>query len=514
MSKSHEFDAQFVHLPCGECRSIGRTESFGSPHFEEAEQVTERKFDAVNKLFQDSLSARVSRRDVLKRGAALGLAASSIAALSRAYGVSAQDATPSPVAAGSTLTAPTNLRTDLAGQKITVTLGADGPTVPWEQAACDLFASTTGIEVKRLAGPQSATDRLSQYQQLLGASASDVDAMMIDVIWPGILGAYAVDLSAAMTSEPYQYFDRIVKNNTVNGILVGIPWYTDAGLLYYRQDLLEKYSIAGPPATWADLETAAKTIQDGERASNPDFQGFVFQGSAYEGLTCDALEWQVSNGGGTIIDETGKVTVNNPQAIAAFNRAKGWIGTISPPGVTDFKEEESRGVWQGGNAAFMRNWPYAYSLGEAADSVIKGTFDVTLVPKGDGEGATNADTLGGWQMMVSKFSKSPDAATEFAKYLTSLEVQKSYAIEQSRLPTIPDLYDDPAVLAVNPFFGSLKDVFLGGAVARPSTVTSDLYNEVSTDYFTAINQILVGNVETEAAIADLEGKLNDIVAEL
>jgi trehalose/maltose transport system substrate-binding protein len=476
--------------------------------------VTERKFDAVNKLFQDSLSARISRRDVLKRGTALGLGAASIAALSRAYGVSAQDATPSPVAPGSTLTAPTNLRTDLGGQEITVTLGADGPSTPWEQAACDLFASTTGIKVNRLSGAESATDRLANYQQLLGASASDVDAMMIDVIWPGILAPFAVDLMAAMTSEPYQYFDRIVNNNTVDGALVGIPWYTDAGLLYYRTDLGEKYGYTAPPATWTELQDQATKIQEGERASNPDFQGFVFQASAYEGLTCDALEWQVSNGGGTIIDETGKVTVNNPQAIAAFDRAKGWVGTIAPVGVTDYDEEGSRGVWQGGNAAFMRNWPYAFSLGQAPDSVIKDKFNVTLVPKGDGEGATNADTLGGWQMMVSKFSKSPDAATEFAKYLTSLEVQKSYAIEQSRLPTIPDLYDDPEVLAVNPFFGSLKDVFLGGAVARPSTVTKDLYNEVSTAYFTAINQILIGNAEAAAAVADLEGKLNDIVSEL
>ncbi len=474
----------------------------------------ERRFDAVNKLFQDSLSARVSRRDVLKRGTILGLSASSLMALTRAYGVSAQDATPSPVAAGSTLVAPTNLRTDLSGQEITVTLGADGPSVPWETAACDLFASTTGIKTTRLSGAESATDRLANYQQLLGAGASDVDAMMIDVIWPGILAPFSVDLSAAMNSESYKYFDRIVTNNTVNGALVGIPWYTDAGLLYYRKDLLEKYGYANAPTTWTELQDQATKIQEGERAANPDFQGFVFQAAAYEGLTCNALEWQVSNGGGTIIDETGKVTVNNPQAIAAFDRAKGWVGTISPAGVTDYDEEGSRGVWQGGNAAFMRNWPYAYSLGQAADSLIKDKFDITLVPKGDGEGATNADTLGGWQIMVSKFSKNPDAATEFAKYMTSLEVQKSAAIELSHLPTIPDLYDDPDVLAANPFFGSLKDVFLGGAVARPSTVTSDLYNEVSTDYFTAINQILVGNVPAEEAIKDLEGKLNDIVAEL
>jgi len=478
--------------------------------------VGERKFDAVNKLFQDSLSARVSRRDVLKRGAILGLSASSISALSRAYGVAAQNATPAatPAAAGSTLIVPAGLRTDLSGQKITVELDAPGPIVEWEKAAISKFSDATGIQVQRVDRPTSATDYISQLQQFFAAGSSDVDAMMIDVIWPGILASHAVDLAPTLQSQGYPYFDRIVKNNTVNGVLVGIPWFTDAGLLYYRKDLQDKYKISGPPATWNDLATSAKTIQDGERAANPDFQGFVWQGKAYEGLTCDALEWQVSNGGGTIIDESGKVTVNNPQAIAAFERAKGWVNTISPAGVTTYQEEEARGVWQGGNAAYMRNWPYAYSLGQASDSVIKDTFDVSLIPKGDGDGATNADCLGGWQMMVSKYSKSQDAAIEFTKYLTSKEVQKSLAIEQSRLPTVPDVYDDQDVLAANPFFGSLKDVFLGGAVARPSTVSADLYNDVSTAYFTAVSQIISGQAEAATAVKDLEGKLNDIMSQV
>jgi trehalose/maltose transport system substrate-binding protein len=490
----------------GRSRPVDRTQRRKEP-------VSRENFNAVNKLFVETLHGRITRREMFKRATALGLGVSSIAALGRAYGVSAQDATPAGQEQGYSLTAPTNLRTDLTGS-ITVTLGSDGPTVPWEEAACALFTETTGVAVERLSGAESATDRLANYQQLLGAGASDVDAMMIDVIWPGILSIHAVDLSDALAAQGYEYFDRIVNNNTVGGALVGIPWYTDAGLLYYRQDLLDKYNIEGPPTTWPDLEAAAQTIIDGERATNPDFQGFVWQGRAYEGLTCDALEWQVSNGGGTIVEEDGTVSINNPQAIAAFERAAAWVGGISPTGVTDYDEEDSRGVWQGGNAAFMRNWPYAFSLGQAEDSVIKDTFDVTLVPQGDADGATHADTLGGWQIMVSKYSENQDAAVEFARFLTSQEVQKSYAIEHSRLPTIPALYDDTDVLAKNPFFGALKDVFLGGAVARPSTVTADLYNEVSTAYFTAVNQILTGQAEAAAAVGDLESSLNDIVAEL
>jgi trehalose/maltose transport system substrate-binding protein len=178
-------------------------------------------------------------------------------------------------------------------------------------------------------------------------------------------------------------------------------------------------------------------------------------------------------------------------------------------------EEEARGVWQAGNAAFMRNWPYAYAPGQEEGSAIKDKFAITLVPAGDGEGAQHADTLGGWQVMVSTYSQNQPAAIAWAQYLTSRELQKSYAVELSRLPTIVDLYDDADVLEANPFFAQLKDVFLGGAVARPSSVTSDLYNQVSTAYFTAVNEILTGQATDAAArVAQLAQELEGIVAQL
>jgi trehalose/maltose transport system substrate-binding protein len=466
----------------------------------------------VTRLLAEALTGQLSRREVMKRATALGLSAPLVGVILSAHEhvAAAQDAEP-----GSTIVVPEGLPTDLKGAAIHVILGQDGPVVPWEEAAIKKFSDATGIEVTRTSGPESATERLAQYQQFFAAQASDVDSMMIDVIWPGILASHAADLSGAIGWQGAQYFERIVNNNTVGGKLVGIPWYTDAGILYYRTDLLQKHGFEAPPATWAELEEMAAAIQDAERADNPDFYGFVWQGAAYEGLTCDALEWQVSNGGGAIIEEDLSVSVNNPQAIAAFEQAKGWVGTISPSGVTTYKEEDSRGVWQSGNAAFMRNWPYAYSLGQAADSAIKDKFDVTLLPKGDGDNAQNADTLGGWQIMVSTYSKNQPAAIAFAQYMTSKEVQKSLAIEESRLPTIVDLYDDADVLQANPFFGALKDVFLGGAVARPSTVTSDLYNEVSTAYFTAVNEILTGQASDPAArVAQLADQLQGIVSEL
>lgn len=430
------------------------------------------------------------------------------------------EATAAPAGAEPTAPAPSGLtvpeaqgmRTDLKGTTITAVLSANenvGPAI--DRAQADKFTEQTGIKVNFVLGEKSATDRLAIYRQQLSAGTSDIDVYMIDVIWPGILAEYAEDLKPTF-GELKDFFPAIVQNNTVDGKLVAVPYYTDAGLLYYRKDLLQKYGFSNPPATWAELETQAMKIQDGERAAgNKDFWGFTWQGKAYEGLTCDALEWQVSNGGGTIIESDGTISVNNPQAIAAFERAKGWVNKISPPGVTTYGEEEARGVWQAGNAAFMRNWPYAYALGQDAASTIKDKFDVMPLPKGDGDKARNADTLGGWQLMLNKNSKNKDAAIEFIKFMTSPEIQKSNSLTRSLLPTRPAIYDDPDALKANPFYGPLKAVFAGGAVARPSTVSADLYNDVSAAYFTAVNQVLTGQQEAGPAMAALETKLKSIM---
>jgi trehalose/maltose transport system substrate-binding protein len=215
------------------------------------------------------------------------------------------------------------------------------------------------------------------------------------------------------------FFPRIIENNTVDGRLIGIPFFTDAGLLYYRTDLLEKYGYQKPPNTWEELTEQAQKIQEGKRkAGKPDFWGFVWQGNSYEGLTCDGLEWKDNFGGGTIIERDGRVSIDNPNALKALELAKSWVGTISPRGVTNYKEEESRNVWQSGNAAFMRNWPHCYAPGENKDSSISGKFPVTVLPKGSSTGK-HAATLGGWQLMVSEYSKNPAVAADLVRYLTS-----------------------------------------------------------------------------------------------
>ena len=388
---------------------------------------------------------------------------------------------------------------------LAIVSGATGGDLKFMRDQLDVWEKSSGNRVTITPMPSSTTDQFGQYRLWLAAGNADIDVYQTDVIWAPQLADQFLDLTAATKDVAGSHFPSIIESQTVNGKLVALPIFTDAPALYYRKDLLDKYKQA-VPKTWDEMAAAAKVVMDGERAAgNKDIWGFVFQGNTYEGLTCDALEWVKSSGGGQIIEPNGDISINNPKAIAAIDRAKGWVGAISPPGVLAYQEEESRGVWQTGNAVFMRNWPYAYALGNGADSKVKGLFDVTTLPSAVA-GEKSAATLGGWNLAVSKYTKSPKEATDLVLYLAGAAFQKQNAIVQTHLPTIMSVYDDADVAKAAPIIPNWKNVFLN-AVPRPSAPAKVKYNEVSSLFWTAVHDSLSGKGSSAENLATLEGKL-------
>jgi trehalose/maltose transport system substrate-binding protein len=242
-------------------------------------------------------------------------------------------------------------------------------------------------------------------------------------------------------------------------------------------------------------------------AGNSAIWGYVFQGAPYEGLTCNALEWIASSGGGSIVDPDGTVTADNPKAAAALDRAHSWIGTIAPPDVLNFTEEESRAVWQAGNAVFMRNWPYAFALGNATDSAIRGRFDIAPLPAGDG--GSSAATLGGWSLALSRNSSRAEAATALIRYLAAPEAQAYRALRAADLPTLPVLYGDKDISEEQPAMAKWKSA-IENAVLRPVAVTGAKYDEVSKEVWTAVYETLSGRGSATQNLAALKEKLEHL----
>jgi len=398
---------------------------------------------------------------------------------------------------------------DSAVEPITVTLldpgWLDKEFSDWRDHEVAEFTRETGIRVKLLPAPETALDQLSLWRKLLESGSDVPDVYAIDVIWPSLLADHFIDLKPYLAQEAAAGFPWLVSNNIVNGKLIAMPYHADAGLLFYRVDLLREYGYQFPPATWDELEEMSARIQAGERAKGEkEFWGFVWQGAAAEGLTCNALEWQASEGGGRIIEDDGTISVNNPQAIRAWERAARWVGSISPPGVVAYREWDALNLWRSGNAAFMRNWPTSFIVSRGEGSSVSGRFAVTLLPKGQGG---HAGTLGGASLSISQNSRHPKESVALVRYLCRRDVQSARSRVTSQPPTIPELYEDPETLKANPHFTQLEHLFHEGLVARPSTITGKKYVEVSEAYFDAVHSVLTREKSAAKAAADLERQL-------
>lgn len=384
------------------------------------------------------------------------------------------------------------LKKKFGGQSITFYGSSVGSGSVMDAAAAKRFTQDTGIKVKDVPEPQSTTDLYSALQRFFTGHSSAIDDVMIDVIYPASFAPYLVDLKGApgVAANLKQDYSSIVKNDNIGGHQVAIPYFADFGMLYYRSDLLKKYGYKSPPTTWTQLTAMAKKIQAGEQKSNKNFHGFVFQGNSYEGLTCDALEWVNSYGGGTIMNHNGSVTLNNPKAIAALKLAQSWVGTIAPRGVTGYEEEDARNAFDAGDAAFMRNWPYAYSISATpSSSKVVGKFGVAPLPHGPGGKSSAA--VGGWQMAVNKYSKHVGAAEAFAVWMTSKEMETWHAVVGSLVPAIPSVGTVPKVKKLMPFLASVG--LHTDHVVRPSAALGTHYNQGSTIFFQGVNRILNGS---------------------
>ncbi|MES3038849.1 MAG: ABC transporter substrate-binding protein [Bdellovibrionota bacterium] len=400
------------------------------------------------------------------------------------------------------------ITTSAQAKKITIACGAVGQEFELCKKNSEAWAKATGNEMNYVQTPNDADARLGVFFQTFAAKDPSIDVVQIDIIWPGALANHLIDLRDHIDKKHIDlHFPAIIKNNTgANGAVYALPFWTDAGVLYYRKDLLKKYNKT-VPENWDQLEETAKLIVEKEK--NPKLSGFVWQGKSYEGLTCNILEWLDSQDAGRIIDpKTGEITVNNPKAIKAIERAAKWIGTISPKSVLNFSEEEARGMFQAGNAVFMRNWPYAWKLVNAKDSSVKDKVGVAVLPKG-ADGGKHSATLGGWNLAVSKYSKNPKEASDLVRYLSSPEVQLERAIEGSYNPTIASLYKDKKLIAANPFFQQLYDVFVN-AVGRPSSISGKDYPKVSTAVRSRVYRVLNGSSTAEKELKGLEEDLNKL----
>jgi trehalose/maltose transport system substrate-binding protein len=352
---------------------------------------------------------------------------------------------------------------------------------PLEKLLRQFEEENPGIKVKDETLPASSDETHQFYAINLEGKSSDFDVLALDVIWvPEFACAgWLKDISHLLPPEERsQFFAGPIAAVTYHDRVYAIPWYIDAGLLYYRKDLLEQYGFS-PPETWEQLVHIASTILPQEHG----LYGFLWQGKQYEGLICNVLEYIWSNGGAVL--NGNHVLLNrleNREALT-FLRDLIYRYKISPEFVTTAVEDTTRRTFGNGKAIFMRNWPYAWNLFEQDGSPLKGKVGISALPSFSGH--SSASTLGGWQLAVNKFSKHPAEADKLILFLTSYEVQKELSIRVGYKPTRKALYQDAELMRHQPFIARLYPIF-ENAKPRPVTPYYMMISQVLQPEFSAI----------------------------
>ena len=352
------------------------------------------------------------------------------------------------------------------------------------------------IHVTLVSAPTNTdTNRATLATEISGGSATP-DVFMGDVIWPAQFGAHqlAVPLSDYLPASYWAKFaPGLVAGATYNGKVYGSPLFEDQGFMYYRKDLLAKEGMS-PPTTWEQLESEAKTLVSKGLVK----YGFVWQGDSYEGLTCNFMEYLTSAGGTVTNANYTKATLNTPQALQAVTFMRGLITSgVSPAAVTTFQEPQVDAVFNDGQAAFMRNWDYAYSAANTpSTSSVVGKVGVEPMPAFAGQPTPGYSNIGGWNMYINPHSKNIAADLTFIQWLSSVQAQTILATEFSEIPTVQSVRTSAAVVALNPVLAIVGKTKL---VPRPAGTPN--YPALSTAIYTNINAALSGSTSPSAALS-------------
>ncbi|NIO16941.1 MAG: extracellular solute-binding protein [Deltaproteobacteria bacterium] len=388
--------------------------------------------------------------------------------------------------------------------KLTIAFGGAPKEIEFWVKIIDDFEKKTGIGVQLLRQPTDTDQRRQGLLVPLKSRKADPDVFLMDVAWisqfAGSNWLEPLDDIAGQIGAGV-FFERVLAlADTYGGSVLALPVYVDGGLLYYRKDLLAKYGYEGPPETWRELVAMATEIQAGQRRKNRAFYGFVWQGAQYEGLICNFLEFSASNGGGIILKD-GTIRLNTPENVTALELMRDLIHgrAISPPNTfTEMKEEEVRSFFQMGNAAFQRNWPYAWAIHQEKGSFVRGRVGIAPLPHF--ESGSSVSTLGGWHIGISTFSDAKQEARRLVQYILSYETQKNLVSGLGWNSGRRDIYEDEEILAKFPHYRELRGV-LERALPRP---TVPYYSQLSAVIQRHLNAAIAGKMEPRKALVEAE----------
>ncbi|PMB40208.1 ABC transporter substrate-binding protein [Fischerella thermalis CCMEE 5330] len=365
---------------------------------------------------------------------------------------------------------------------------------PWKEGIIKDFESKNpGIRINIIEGPNATNLLEDLYTSAFILGDSPYDLINMDVIWTPKFAAagWLLDLTDKVTeSELAAFSPKDVEGGRYKGRLYRIPMRSDVGMLYYREDLLRQAGF-NPPETFTDLIKISQALKQQDKIN----WGYIWQGRQYEGLAAMFVEILEGFGGFWVNPNTLEVGLDRPETLKAIAFLKETIATgISPPGVTTYQEEETRRIFQSGQAVFLRSWPYVWPLANEKASPIRGK--IAIKPMVSASGENSGACLGGWGLGISKTTKHPQEAWKAIQYFTSEAAQRRFILQAGFVPSRRSLFTDPQIVATYPHYPQLLEV-VEQAVLRPPIAQYAQTSDILQRYLSAA---LTNRMTPEAAM--------------
>jgi raffinose/stachyose/melibiose transport system substrate-binding protein len=213
----------------------------------------------------------------------------------------------------------------------------------------------------------------------------------------------------------------------------GVPWRLGMVGMWYRKSLFEEAGIETVPATWTDFLATVETLKAAGITPITLGEGDKWPGHFYW------VYLAIRNGGQAAFDAaySGEGSFADPPFVKAGEDLLQLIAL--EPFQTDFLAATylaADALFANGEAAMtlMGHWEPNNLDGLAEDpAAVRADLGFFPFPAVDGGAGAPTDVLGGGDGFALGVN-APDAAVEFVRYLTSLEVQEDWAAEGWAVP--------------------------------------------------------------------------------
>jgi multiple sugar transport system substrate-binding protein len=410
------------------------------------------------------------------------------------------------VGCSSNSTTPQTSLTETFTSRGPITLASGKDTTGTRQLQLDRWNTThPDQKVTMIELPEQADQQRQKFIQNAQTKSGEYTIINLDTVWVPEFAANGWIMR--LPEQQFKLADMlpsVVETGKYFIKLYAVPYNTNAGLLFYRKDLLSEIG-AQPPKTWAEMQSICRRVLALPGAAGMSCYAGQFE--KYEGLSVNFAE-AVQSAGGSIIDANGHASVNTAAAKHALQTiADGFTSGMIPKEAITYTEENSRRAFQEGKLVFHRQWPYQWVKANTTDgsSKVAGKFDVTALPGITGPGRSS---LGGADLAISSYASNKATALDFIAFITNADNARKNLDASSLPPVYSDLYDDAGLQAKFPYLAALK-ASLVNAVARPKVIHyGDVTAAIQDDAYAA----LTNTKPVDQALADMQRRLDEIIA--